>query len=94
MAEKKIMEKVRRRIVSDLEEILEGGRTYREIADYWKDDAELSFASWVTHQVLMKCQPWIMGSRKKMVPPDVLNDYITNILDRIQRAISKEEAEV
>ena len=91
MAEKRIVKSVRRKIVSDLEDILEERATYREIADYWKEDAELSFASWIIHQVLMKCQPWVMGSRKKMVPPDVLKDYITNVLDGVQRTISREE---
>ena len=93
MAEKAIVKIVQRRIVSDLEEVLEGRRDYREFANYWKEDAELFFSSWVTFQVLKKCQPWVMGSRKKMVPPDVLEDYIAQVLDRVQRAISREEEE-
>ena len=90
MAEKKIARKVRRRIVSDLEDILKG-RTYREIADYWKRDAELSFSSWVTFQVLKECHVWVLGERKKMVPPDVLRDNIIKVLDGVQAVISKEE---
>ena len=94
MAEKAIVKIVQRRIVSDLEEVLEGRRDYREFADYWKEDAELFFSSWVTFQVLKECHVWVLGERKKMVPPDVLRDNIIKVLDGVQAAISREKEEV